>query len=373
MMKHVKDVSNFINISQTHNILFDENVHNYSERESQKRWLVDVCRTRWVEHIAGLDTFIELFVPLYETLKETKDNVEGSYRPNLVTDASNFFDLVTKFEFIAALVISQNVLDRLLPVTLLLQGKSIDIMDGIHLINTTKNDFTNFRNSIDSYHDIWYAETLNLAEKVEVEESKPRTVGRQMTRSNPPYKSISEYYKRTITIPLVDHINLALQHRFDTNSVNVYKGLSVVPTKMMTLKEKGLDWRNDFKIVTNFYIDDLPFPLALDAELSLWTNYWETCEGPLPDNIATTLKAITFDGFENIKVILRILGTLPITSCECERTISALRTLKNYQRSTMVEERLNGLALMKIHQEIVPDIEKVIDKIALGNTRLKFT
>ena len=57
----------------------------------------------------------------------------------------------------------------------------------------------------------------------------------------------------------------------------------------------------------------------------------------------------------------------------CEKTISALRTLKNYQRSTMGEERLNGIALMQIHQEIIPDIEKVIDKFAVGNTRLKFT
>ena len=373
MLKQVKEVSNFINISQTRNIPFEDNVRNYSESESQKRRLVDVCRTRWVERIAGLDTFIELFVPLFNTLKEMKDNLEGRYRPPLVTDATSFFENVTKFEFIAALVISHNILDRLLPVTLLLQGKSIDIMDGIHLINTMKNDFTNFRNSIDSFHDTWYAEALDLAEKVEVEESKPRTVGKQTTRSNPPYKSISEYYKRTITIPLVDHINSALQHRFDTDSVNVYKGLSVVPTKMMSLKEKGQDWRDDFKVVTNFYVDDLPYPLALDAELSLWTTYWETYRGLLPDNIATTLKAINFDGFENIKVILRILATLPITSCECERTISALRTLKNYQRSTMVEERLNGLALMQIHQEIIPDIEKVIDKFAVGNTRLKFT
>lgn len=38
----------------------------------------------------------------------------------------------------------------------------------------------------------------------------------------------------------------------------------------------------------------------------------------------------------------------------------------------MVEERLNGLALMGIHTEVVPDVEKVIDKFAQGNTRLKF-
>ena len=86
----------------------------------------------------------------------------------------------------------------------------------------------------------------------------------------------------------------------------------------------------------------------------------------------TTLKSVSFKGLENIKVILRILGRLPITSCECERSISALRNLKNYQRSTMVEERLNGLAMMRIHTEVVPDVEKVIGKFAHGNTRLKF-
>jgi hypothetical protein len=60
MMKHVKEVSHFINISQTRNMPFEENVCNYPERETQKKRLVDVCRTRWVERIAGLDTFIEL-------------------------------------------------------------------------------------------------------------------------------------------------------------------------------------------------------------------------------------------------------------------------------------------------------------------------
>ena len=103
MMKHVEDVSNFINISQTRNMPFKEIVHNYPDRETQKRRLVDVCRTRWVERIEGLDTFIELFIPLYNTLEEMTLNVEGQYRPHLVTDAANFFDLVSKFEFISAL------------------------------------------------------------------------------------------------------------------------------------------------------------------------------------------------------------------------------------------------------------------------------
>ena len=81
---------------------------------------------------------------------------------------------------------------------------------------------------------------------------------------------------------------------------------------------------------------------------------------------------MSFPGFENIKVALRILGTIPVTSCECERSFSALRRLKDYTRSTMLSDRLNGLALIYVHREIIPDVEKVIDRFALKNRRLEF-
>ena len=37
----------------------------------------------------------------------------------------------------------------------------------------------------------------------------------------------------------------------------------------------------------------------------------------------------------------------------------------------MVKERLHGLALMHIHQEIEPDVEEVINKFSFGNQRLE--
>ena len=86
-------------------------------------------------------------------------------------------------------------------------------------------------------------------------------------------------------------------------------------------------------------------------------------------NVNETLKLLLFPGFENIKVSLRILATLPITSYECERSFSALRRLKNYNRSTMKNERLNGLALMHVHKDIQPDIKAVINKFAKQHPR----
>ena len=88
-------------------------------------------------------------------------------------------------------------------------------------------------------HDQWYEMALALAKKVDVKESKLRTVGRQTTRTNPPYTTISEYYKRMISIPLTDHLLSSLDARFDIEGVNVYLGLSNVPTKMFSLVKKG--------------------------------------------------------------------------------------------------------------------------------------
>ena len=61
----------------------------------------------------------------------------------------------------------------------------------------------------------------------------------------------------------------------------------------------------------------------------------------MPENVSTTLKAIYYPDFENIGAALRILATIPVTSCESEQSFSAMRRLKNYTRSTMVSDRLN--------------------------------
>ena len=303
MMKHVNEISHFINISQTRNIPFEVSIKAHcSASDTKKTKLVDVCRTRWVERIEGMDTFQELFIPLYHVLEDMADNAEGNYNPSLSSDALSHFRHNSTFDFIVVFLITRHVLDVTLPVTQLLQGNSLDIMDGIHLITSLKDNMILMRDSVDTYHDAWYQEAVVLAGELDIEESKPRTVGRQTARGNHPFTSISEYYKRTITIPLIDHFNLSLQTRFVLDSVNVYKGLCIVPTKMISLISKEVDWKKEFKTVSVFYYDDLPNPLALDAELSLWETYWMTFEGLRPSNVASTLKAVSFDGFENINL-----------------------------------------------------------------------
>ena len=64
------------------------------------------------------------------------------------------------------LVNTRHVLDATLPVTQLLQGKGIDIMDGTHLMNSLKKELVLIRNSVDTYHDMWYEEALHWQVKL---------------------------------------------------------------------------------------------------------------------------------------------------------------------------------------------------------------
>ena len=73
--------------------------------------------------------------------------------------------------------------------------------------------------------------------------------------------------------------------------------------------------------------------------------------------------------FPNIYTALRIMATVPVTSCECERAVSVLRRLKSYLRSTMSQERLNSLALMTIHRQISIDPEAILNTFARKQPR----
>ena len=177
--------------------------------------------------------------------------------------------------FDATLVIAGNVLDMTLPVTELLQSKSNDILKGLDLIQVLKNLAVSTRFSVDSYHNTCYNKALNLAYKINVFERKPRTAGKQIHRSNVPSENISDYFKLTITIPLLDHLNSELENRFGSNTMVSYSGLVIVPTKLISLMGGSKrNWKEIFMESSEFYSEDFPNWLYLDSELDLGETFW---------------------------------------------------------------------------------------------------
>ena len=69
-----------------------------------------------------------------------------------------------------------------------------------------------------------------------------------------------------------------------------------------------------------------------------------------PSRLVDALQACDVTTYPNIKVLLQLALTLPVTSCECERSFSQLKLVKTTLRSTMAGEHLSGLVHMKINR-----------------------
>uniref|UniRef100_A0A453BF28 HAT C-terminal dimerisation domain-containing protein n=1 Tax=Aegilops tauschii subsp. strangulata TaxID=200361 RepID=A0A453BF28_AEGTS len=67
----------------------------------------------------------------------------------------------------------------------------------------------------------------------------------------------------------------------------------------------------------------------------------------------------------------RILLTIPVTVASAERSFSKLKLLKSYLRSTMTQERLNGLATVALENDVLEKInyEDIIEDFISRNTR----
>ena len=122
--------------------------------------------------------------------------------------------------------------------------------------------------------------------------------------------------------------------------------------------------RENFSEFCTMYKSDLPDERLMNSEIDLWETFWSSKRDMknLPARISDTLRQTDPLIFPNIVTMLKI-------QLSCERSISVLRRMKTYLRSTMTQERLNGLALLHIHRIIELKVSDIIDLFAQKRPR----
>ena len=118
---------------------------------------------------------------------------------------------ITTTEFISALVVTNACLYYLLSLTCSLQAEAKDIVEPVaevkHVVTALK-----VRENISVHHREWFATAEQICDSVGVEPSLPRLCACQKKRSNIPAENACEYYRRVISIPLLDHLPQSLNH-----------------------------------------------------------------------------------------------------------------------------------------------------------------
>ena len=156
------------------------------------------------------------------------------------------------------------------------------------MIDVISNASTN----IDFLFRKWYKHVLDLAQKVSVDQTKPRVCSKQTEIENNNANSIADYYKISLAIPLIVILLSELKRRFKGDQTFTFSGLRIIPYIMAS----SPNWRNHFKDFLKFYKDDFENTSlsTVDVELRLWEQHSKNSKAALPDSVSEILKLSTF-------------------------------------------------------------------------------
>ena len=77
--------------------------------ESRRHKLLDVCKTRWIQRIDGLEVFLELYEAIVAMLETIKANADRSWNADSMKKAVSHYHAIANFDFVVTLTSSSSV------------------------------------------------------------------------------------------------------------------------------------------------------------------------------------------------------------------------------------------------------------------------
>ena len=300
----------------------------------------------------AIETFLELYIPISNALDFLRTQGDGP--------SQQLYHPVTSFETIICTCISSFLLSEITPLSRLLQTPTIDF--GIahnHVLALLKIFDTRENNGSDYFENVVFEQAKEIGNELFVQPVVPRSHQRRNGQNT---LEPQEFYREKVFLPFLRELKANVEKRlsiFSNSRIQLLTQLRperMAPTNCSTAEL--------YKQLKTAFVDRLPQPLQLFSEIERWkiecsdlvnkpnyTNLWM-------NDLLTNCDPILFP---NIKFLLGFLATLPVTTSSAERAFSALKRIKSYCRSTMVEDRLNGLAAAFIHKNEEIDAEKILN------------
>lgn len=365
MIDKITQVCLFFNYSPKRNGLLTAVIQDQHPENGKKKPLITLCATRWVARIEAYDHFYASFKYTVFALEVIAHNMHhdecpeqfyGCWQTKTRTDASGLLKAITDFDFIVTFICAYSCLSHMSGLTVKLQKKTNDIFKAFSMVTEVKATYKRLRANLPTHFDEIYDQAVTMAEKVGVAPTAPRIAERQRHRANAPAVDPKEHYRVNVAVPFFDHIISELDDQFSSLTLRVSKLLGLVPS---VIQESRVTAQQLTDLV-DLYKDDLPSPQLFSSEFQRWKIMVQN--GRIAaDSCASSLKACDPDDFPNLYMLLKIAATLPVTTCECERSISTMRRLNNYMRCTMGESRLSSLALMHIKYDMPVNLEEIVN------------
>ncbi|XP_062099617.1 uncharacterized protein LOC133805448 [Humulus lupulus] len=356
----------FLNVEDTSGKgLFDE-----LAKEIEKLKL-DVNDIRGQSHIDSVKAIISQTPNIRDALLEL---AEISEDPKIKSEASSLVNYeLENFEFLLGMTIWYDILFPINSISKHLQSKNMDIDKDIKDLNGLLSYFEDYRQN-------GFVVAMNSAKKIAIEmRIEPKFCEKRLIRRKKQFdenvdvdiiKSAEESFRIDYFLYLIDQIICSLKNRFEQFQVyeNIF-GFLFNMKKLKVLDEDGLkDHSLNLEDVLKYNgLSDID-GLDLFSELKVLRKIFPN-ENSNSIEILDYIKNI--GSFPNTFVAYRILLTIPVTVASAERSFSKLKLIKSYLRSTMLQERLSGLAMLSIENKLLNKLhyDDLISKFASQKAR----
>jgi hypothetical protein len=351
---------------------------------STKRWKIlkenvtgltpkSLSSTRWESHVNSVKAIrvqmSDFREALLEVSEKDQDSKISSEAKSLATNE------LGDFEFLMAIIIWFEILSAINLVSKLLQSRDILIDDAMEKIKGLISFFKEYRET-GFNKALEYATEISIELNIDPVFPKKRVIHRKRQfdeNLNTPSVELAEQesFRVNYFLYIVDQAGVSLTKRFEQyQKYESVFGFLFTSQNLQSLDNASLDscCSNLEQILKHNEQSDVDGK-ELCVELRLLREMLPGGKmGPL--DILRFMKGMS-SCFPNTIISYRILLTIPVTVASAERSFSKLKLLKSYLRSTMLQERLNGLAMIAIENDLLESIqyEDLIDEFVSQNVR----
>ncbi|XP_025192029.1 protein FAM200B-like [Melanaphis sacchari] len=317
-------IYNFIESSSTRHATLEKVANSANIK---LKTLKSVSNTRWACRAEAVSAVKSDYGPILIAIQEIGD---ATKQLDVRAKALGLIHQMKTFDFIFAQQMLHSILTLILKVSMALQSSNLDLITAVSLIKSLKLSLKSMRNDKDSFKNI-YNKTLEICEEnnISIPDVKKRRVSSKIDYVM--ISSISDRFKQE-TLELIKSVGNML--KLETNNED-----TIIIASAFNLEFHGLE----SEIILLKKLENIPKGSNQKA-CEEWIQ-WLT-------NNNSDRTAIFNNFFKAIKSFV----VIPVTSCSCERSFSKLSIVKSKLRSTMGQDRLDGLLTMFIEQDMAYNI-----------------
>ncbi len=285
--------------------------------------LKPLCPTRWTVRnsaiIAVLGQYERVLVSLEEMAKSAS---------RTASTASGLFEHFSKSKTVLGLTLASAVVGELECLNISLQKKTQTVSGMQDAVDCVRSYLQGKRND-KSYLEL-YEKATSLVNSIELVDPIETANSRRFAG-----KVVDHY--RAEFFKVLDCVEVQFGERFNQDSLKSLQSLeNVLLTGLLT---------NSVDKYPELHRGTLAVQLPLFHQKFSCSSSREAAE--VLRGMPVEVRGL----FDQVEVLVRILLVVPVSSCEAERSFSALRRLKTWLRATMGQDRLNSLLVCNVHKD----------------------